>query len=168
MVFHSSGLDLGSVETGTIYVRATVMKGHKWVDVDTLTDNRAIKRGGMSVDDYLGKVLSEPGMERRISSFRRRAGASAINSGQSSLAAIRLSAGLTQQQLADRMGMQQPNIARMERNPSAIQFETMAKLATALTVPLQSVVDAIAQFISSRDAKIAIPPPDVDELNHVH
>lgn len=167
--FHPSGLNLGGIEVGTVHIRATLMKGHKWVDLDNCADNHAIKRGGMMVDDYLAKVLQEPGLEARVSSFRRRVGSTAIDEGNVSLAALRLSVGLTQQQLADRMGMRQPNVARLERNPRAIQIETMMKLSEALSVSLQAVVEAVAKSISARAAIAPTGEPNAQNgLDHVH
>ncbi len=51
---------------------------------------------------------------------------------------MRLCAGLSQEKLAELMGTQQPNIARMEKDPSGMQAITVIKLAKALGVdPLE-------------------------------
>lgn len=50
------------------------------------------------------------------------------------LAQLRLSKGLSQTQLADKMGMQQPSIARIERGAEDIKLSTIEKLSVALGV----------------------------------
>ena len=55
---------------------------------------------------------------------------------------LRLEAGLSQEQLADRMNTSQAQIARMESGRQDLQLSTMKRLAIALHVDLHKVVDA--------------------------
>lgn len=52
----------------------------------------------------------------------------------SRLRSLRERAGLTQQQLAERVGMARPNLARLERGERAPSWETVLRLAEALGV----------------------------------
>lgn len=68
-----------------------------------------------------------------------------------SLVALRLRAGLSQTQLAERMGKQQSNVSRMEKDPGDMQLSTMKKLAEALGVQLSEIVDALERGQVSRN-----------------
>jgi len=53
---------------------------------------------------------------------------------------LRLSAGLTQAELARRTGIHRPNIARVEAGRHTPSLETLARLATAIGVPTTRVL----------------------------
>ncbi|MCB9601402.1 MAG: helix-turn-helix transcriptional regulator [Sandaracinus sp.] len=55
---------------------------------------------------------------------------------------LRLSAGLTQAELARRTGIHRPNIARVEAGRHTPSLETLARLATAIGVPTTRVLAA--------------------------
>lgn len=59
------------------------------------------------------------------------------------LAVLRLREGLSQRALADRMGVKQPHVARLEREPTKMNYETMDRLARALGVDVTAVAAAI-------------------------
>ena len=61
-----------------------------------------------------------------------------------SLRRLRLMAGLSQEQLAERMGTSQAQIARMESGRQDLQISTVRRLAEALGVNVYAVVDATA------------------------
>lgn len=60
-----------------------------------------------------------------------------------SLSKLRLSAGLSQAELADRLGTQQPAIARLEKGEVDPQLSTITKLAEALGTDVVTVISAI-------------------------
>ena len=70
-------------------------------------------------------------------------------SGQS-LAALRLQSGLSQTQLAEKLGTQQSNVSRLENNPSDVQVSTVMKLAEALQRPATEVFGAIVRQLGAR------------------
>lgn len=78
-----------------------------------------------------------------MAKVRRKVGAAQATEAGCGLAALRLSAGLSQKTLAERMGKQQPAIARWERNPSQMQIETAFAYCEALGITLQEFQDAI-------------------------
>lgn len=65
------------------------------------------------------------------------------NEGKKSLVSLRLAAGLSQAQLAEKLGTKQPNIARMERAPGDLHLSTMRQLAQALNVDIAKVIEAL-------------------------
>lgn len=60
-----------------------------------------------------------------------------------SLAALRLKAGLSQAELAERLNTSQPNVARMERMPNDPKISTVRAWAEALHVSVTEVLQAI-------------------------
>lgn len=53
---------------------------------------------------------------------------------------LRLSAGLTQAELANRAGMRQPRIAEIESSKGRPRFDTLVKVSGALGVPMSDLV----------------------------
>lgn len=53
----------------------------------------------------------------------------------------RKACGLTQKQLADRLGVTQSMIGQYERNPNPPKIETLARISDALSVPLNFFID---------------------------
>ncbi len=59
------------------------------------------------------------------------------------LSVLRLAAGLSQAELAVRMNMQQPNIARLEKAPGDLSLSTLQKLSAALGADMAQVIAAV-------------------------
>jgi ribosome-binding protein aMBF1 (putative translation factor) len=57
-----------------------------------------------------------------------------------SIADARKRAGLTQKQLADKMGMPQSQISRIEKNPDKTTMRTMKRIAAALEVDISALL----------------------------
>lgn len=68
----------------------------------------------------------------------------------SSLISARLEAGISQQELANRIGTQKPNICRIESGQQNISVDTMLKIASALgkdlTVALQDKAEQVTRY----------------------
>jgi ribosome-binding protein aMBF1 (putative translation factor) len=65
------------------------------------------------------------------------------NPGFRSLSALRLLAGLSQTELAQRMSKQQPKMARLEKTLGDPSLSTLQKLAKALCVGIAQVIAAV-------------------------
>jgi DNA-binding XRE family transcriptional regulator len=65
------------------------------------------------------------------------------NPGFRPLSVLRLAAGMSQIELAQSMGMKQPNIARLEKNPGDPSLSTLKRLAAALGVEIGHVIAAV-------------------------
>jgi DNA-binding XRE family transcriptional regulator len=59
------------------------------------------------------------------------------------IAQARRKAGLTQKQLADRLGVQQSQVSRIERNPDRTTVRTLTRIAAALGVDVSGVLAPI-------------------------
>lgn len=60
------------------------------------------------------------------------------------LRSLRLKKGLSQTQLAELIGMKQPNIARLEKGRDGLALETMRKLSAALGVDMNTIDSAVS------------------------
>lgn len=106
----------------------------KQVDLDPLSDDPAILNGGSEAGEFIRRRMRDPARAARISAARERLGTALEKTyqGKAGLAALRLKAGLSQTEVATRMGTQQPSIARWERNPKSMGYENMHAYAKAL------------------------------------
>lgn len=91
------------------------------------------------------RIAQNPKRAAAIAKGRKRLAASIAkqNEGIETLATLRLAAGISQSKLADLLGTQQPNIARMERRPGDLQVSTLVLLSQHLHASLDRVVAAI-------------------------
>jgi len=92
---------------------------------------------GVNIKTRIARLEKNPERAAALAKARERIG-SALQSvdtdHEHTLASMRLRAGLSQARLAELMGTQQPNIARLEKNPAGLQAATVLKLAKALKV----------------------------------
>lgn len=141
---NESGGYLGQVE---LKFQGREISSATSVSIDNLTDDAAMQNGGMSLRELLNRELANKDVAAKVATARRRVGQTQkINS----LAKLRLSAGLSQQQVADGMGIQQPAIARWERNPGSITAENMRALAKALGSTMSNVAQAIEEQLMNQ------------------
>lgn len=151
-VFHSR-VDMGSTQVGHVVFRATWINPDKWVDLADQTDDPVLLRGGKEARSYLRQKLSDPARAARVAALRTEIGNSLAeeHAGVLTLSILRMRAGLSQSALAERVGTQQPNIARWEKSPAGIQIETIAKLAKALGSTVEEVAACIAKQIEAAE-----------------
>lgn len=95
---------------------------------------------GLTIDDLVAQFQAE-GVD--VAGARREMGGMLADAGEVSLRGLRLAAGLSQRELGERIGMSQPNVARLERHPGDVGLHTLRKLAEALGVDLNTLGKAI-------------------------
>lgn len=138
-------LDLGSSQTGRAIVRATLFVHDKWVDINQLSSDPAILNGGTEAGGYFARRQRDPGRAARMAKARQKLGQvlDATYGERIGLAGLRFKAGLSQVELAKRMNTQQPSVARWERFPETMRYESIESLANALGVDPVEVFAAI-------------------------
>lgn len=94
---------------------------------------------GSSVED----VIAELRLDDEVGAARQEMGGLLADAGEASLRALRLKAGLSQRELGERIGMSQPNVARLESRPGDVGLTTLRRLAEALGVDLNTLDRAI-------------------------
>jgi DNA-binding XRE family transcriptional regulator len=104
-------------------------------------------QGATRMAEYASASEAKPGRADALAKARQNlAGELAA----SPLAALRLRAGLSQQQVAERMGVSQPQVARCEQSKHDPGTETIARLAQALGVSVSEVFDAVRDGLQRR------------------
>lgn len=102
--------------------------------------------GSKDVDDFIGELLKQDdSLENDLREGRKWVADVLCDGRPESLKSLRLRAGYSQVQLADRIGMKQPNICEFEagkRKPSA---ETLERLANALNTTADILLKSINQ-----------------------
>ena len=138
---------MGSTQVGEMTVRATMQVNNKWVEIDPLANDPAIVNGGAEAGTFFARRSRDPARATRLAKARKKLGnALALNSTYGTgagLVALRMKAGLSQTELAQRMNTQQPSIARWERSPEGMSFSNMEAWAIALKVDISEVFAAI-------------------------
>lgn len=101
---------------------------------------------GIAVQDRISRLEANPKRAAALQRARAKLAAATVarSSGRTSLATLRLAAGLSQAQLAELMETQQSNVSRWERNPGDLLASSMIKLAKALKVEPATVFEAIS------------------------
>ncbi len=100
---------------------------------------------GLSLADRAERIRGNPARAAAVQAGRQRLArvVSHFNPTGKPLSTLRLEAGLSQSELAARMDMQQPNIARLEKKPGDPSMTTLKRLAAALGVTVDAVVAAV-------------------------
>jgi ribosome-binding protein aMBF1 (putative translation factor) len=115
--------------------------------------NQVEETCGPELGVYLRRLERNPERAQALAGARQRLAQSMnhkLGSGKpSSLAALRLQAGLSQTQLADKLRTQQPAVARFEKDPSAMQFPTMSAIAEATKTSVGAVAEIIEAQLKS-------------------
>lgn len=102
---------------------------------------------GISPSDRRARIQANPVRAAALAEGRARLGKvlDHQNSGVRTLSSMRLAAKLSQSDLAEKMDMKQPNVARLERRPGDPSMTTLTKLATALGVSITEVIAAVQE-----------------------
>jgi DNA-binding XRE family transcriptional regulator len=96
-----------------------------------------------SLSDVLARFQSNPAIAERMPEARRKLGGVLYAKGPATLASLRLRAGLSQAQLAEKINSSQPHIARIERGQTDPGTDTVARIAEALGVEAAAVFKAV-------------------------
>lgn len=131
----SSPVFLGNINTSTtnsaglfIEISQVVQKQNKSKDVD----------------DFINDLLAQDKISESDLHNGRKLVADVLYDGQpDSLKILRLRAGYSQAQLAEKIGMKQPNVCEFEAGKRKPSVDTLMKLADAL----ETTTDAILKFI---------------------
>lgn len=127
--------------------RTQIVGGHS----TTAFDDKA-EVVGRSISDVVKDREANPKRAAALARARGRLAAQIESAGTSecSLAALRLKKGMSQAMLAERMGVQQSYIARVESGSDDLKYSTIQRLAKALECSTSDVVEAIDHVRQAR------------------
>lgn len=95
-----------------------------------------ITEGFVSIDAIVDELEATPTGRRKMASARRWAGRRVYAGQPATLAAFRLARGLSQKQLAERLGTSQSYVARLEAGQIDPQFSTVRRVCAELGIDL--------------------------------
>lgn len=150
MVFQITGLSKGRVygvagyactfpvatsfEAGTLRMPAPEM----------VAGSDVVEAGTVSIMQRASRLSANPRRQASLERARKRLGEwLGKEDAGTGLAALRLKAGLSQTELGHRIGMAQPNVSRLEREPGDPSSSTVRSLAKALNVSADDVLAAL-------------------------
>lgn len=106
----------------------------------------------ISIDDLVSELEQDPEMAKALSVARATLSTTLYADAPATFSAIRLSAGLSQSQLADKLATSQPYIARLETGKLDPGTDMIAKLALALNKDESLIFSAIRNQRKTRVA----------------
>lgn len=144
------GVDVGNVVMGTLSVRAVLLREDQWVPLKVHPEDDPHGEDALA---FVERRSSSPARAARMQAMRARIGKTLAQAQGDvlGLTGLRLLAGMSQQQLAERMQTQQPSVARWERDPSGMKVETLLRLARVLEMEFSAVAKAVGAQVESQN-----------------
>jgi len=140
---HSSIQEWPSTATHVVqHITYATLDG-KSIPIPKKSHLAALGNNSVDIDDLILALEADNGQDF-LSDERRWVGEIALGD-RDDLASLRLKAGLSQKQLAERMGMKQPQLARIERGRHDVKVSMIRRLAEALDVSESTVYEAVKQ-----------------------
>lgn len=124
---------INSVSKGE-YAETTTVQPKPEVVVLRTQPKISVPRAFSSLDDFASELIAEDNSFSEKLSSARKLLSEALTGSTDSIKARRMNLGLSQKEVADMIGTSQPHIARIEKNPSCMMFETAIKLSAALQI----------------------------------
>lgn len=101
-------------------------------------------KNSLSIDDFVKDIEADPDVAKALSSSRQRFAKAAYSNKPQTLTSLRLSAGLSQDQLAQNSGTSQSHIAKIEAGKNDPSTDMIQKIAVALALDPALVFNAIS------------------------
>lgn len=102
-----------------------------------------IPPGYKTIEEIVAKFERDPAMQEELLDARRWLADTVFAGKPVTLRTLRLRKGLSQAQLAEAIGTQQPHVTRIERGQADPQLDTCRRLARALGVDLNTLDQAL-------------------------
>ena len=102
-----------------------------------------IPAGYTTIDDVVAEFERDPAMHEELLEGRRWIADTVLAGQPVTMRTLRLRRGLSQTQLAEAIGTQQPHIARIERGQADLRLDTCRRIASALGIDLNTLNQAL-------------------------
>lgn len=102
-----------------------------------------IPPGYTTIDKIVAKFERDPAAKEELRRGRQWVAETVLAGQPQSLRVLRLRKGMSQAQLAEAIGTQQPHIARIERGQADVRLETCRRIAQVLGVDLNTLDQAL-------------------------
>lgn len=111
--------------------------------VSPVRDESPIPSGYLTIEEVTSKLERNPRMKEEMNEARRWAAGVLYAGKPVTLRVLRMRRGLSQAQLAEAIGTQQPHIARIENGIADLRLDTCRRLAGALEIDLNTLDQAL-------------------------
>jgi DNA-binding XRE family transcriptional regulator len=102
-----------------------------------------IPPGYKTIDEIVAKFERDPAMQEELLNARRWVADTVLAGKPVTMRTLRLRKGLSQAQLAEAIGTQQPHVARIEGGQADLRLETCRRIAEVLGVDLNTLDQAL-------------------------
>ena len=102
-----------------------------------------IPRGYETIDEIVAKFDRDPKMQKAMLEARRWVADTVLAGRPVTLRTLRLRKGMSQAQLAEAIGTQQPHVARIENGQADLRLETCRRIAGVLGIDLNTLDQAL-------------------------
>lgn len=102
-----------------------------------------IPAGYTTIDDVVAEFERDPAMQEELLDARRWVADTVLAGKPVTMRTLRLRKGLSQAQLAEAIGTQQPHVARIEGGQADLRLETCRRIASALGIDLNTLDQAL-------------------------
>ena len=99
--------------------------------------------GFTTIDQLIAEFERDPASKEELQRGRRWVAKTVLGGQPQTLRVLRLRKGMSQAQLAEAIGTQQPHIARIERGQADVRLETCRRIAQVLGVDLNTLDQAL-------------------------
>lgn len=106
-------------------------------------EDEPVPEGYTTIDDIVAEFERDPAMREELRDARRWVADTVLAGQPVTLRTLRLRKGLSQAQLAEAIGTQQPHIARIENGHSDLRLDTCRRIAQVLGIDLNTLDQAL-------------------------
>ena len=107
------------------------------------TDDIPLPDGYASIDEYIIKNELDDNRRAALEKARTELAEEYYDEAQASISLFRLKKGWSQRRLAEEIKTSQPHIARIESGKADLRLSTLKKLAEALNIKIEQVINAV-------------------------
>ena len=150
MTISQQTLTSESLLTGTPHERSPVSAEAKIYTFEARAPIPAKIPNTISIDSLVAEFEQDTAMADALAAARRKMATEGCSAKAGTLAYMRLQAGLSQSQLAAKVGTSQSHIARIEAGKNDPSTEMIGKLAVALKVSATVVFETVYNQIKQR------------------
>jgi DNA-binding XRE family transcriptional regulator len=132
-----------AARVGTLVPTVTTRPAQVFAFTAPVTPEEPIPPGYKTIDEIVAKYERDPAMQKELRAGRRWVADTVLAGKPVTMRILRLRKGLSQAQLAEAIGTQQPHIARIENGQADMRLETCRRIAQALGVDLNTLDQAL-------------------------
>lgn len=138
-----------AAQVSTLAPSATTRPARVIPFVSPAPSEAPIPKGYKSIDEIMAKFERDPAMKEELRDARRWVADTVLAGKPVTMRTLRLRKGLSQAQLAEAIGTQQPHVVRIERGQADPQLGTCRRIARALGIDLNTLDQALLRAVDA-------------------